>query len=217
MIGGFGRAEVLSFHATKVVHAFEGGAVVTEEDDLADRVRLMRNFGFRGYDEVVGPGTNGKMTEVSAAMGLTSLESLPALVEVNRTNHLAYRAELDGIAGLHLYEHDETEDRNHQYVVVEVDAERAGIDRDLLVEALHAENVLARRYFHPGCHRMEPYASRGFRGGPLPVTERLTRRVMCLPTGTAVGAGEIRTIGAAIRLAVRCGPEITRRRGDSHA
>src|SRR6185369_3387994 len=76
MIGGFGDAEVFSFHATKFFNTFEGGAVTTNDDDLAEKIRLMKNFGFAGYDQVIYLGTNGKMSEVSAAMGLTSLESL---------------------------------------------------------------------------------------------------------------------------------------------
>ncbi len=75
MIGNFGDAEVFSFHATKFFNTFEGGAVVTNDDELADKMRLMRNFGFAGYDNVIYLGTNGKMTEISAAMGLTGLES----------------------------------------------------------------------------------------------------------------------------------------------
>ena len=70
MIGSFGLAEVFSFHATKFLNSFEGGAVVTNDDDLAGKIRLMKNFGFAGYDEVMYIGTNGKMTEVCAAMGL---------------------------------------------------------------------------------------------------------------------------------------------------
>ena len=92
MIGGFGRAEVLSFHATKFVNSFEGGAIVTDDDALASRARLMRNFGFTDYDEVSDLGTNGKMSEAGAAMGLTSLESADEFVAVNRRNYLAYRA-----------------------------------------------------------------------------------------------------------------------------
>ncbi len=73
MIGGFGACEIFSFHATKFINCFEGGAVVTNDDALAAKLRLMRNFGFEGYDRVVYLGTNGKMTEICAAMGITSL------------------------------------------------------------------------------------------------------------------------------------------------
>ena len=72
-IGNFGEAEVFSFHATKFINAFEGGMVATNNDTLAAKIRLMKNFGFAGYDNVVHIGTNGKMNEMCAAMGLASL------------------------------------------------------------------------------------------------------------------------------------------------
>src|SRR3989442_6465611 len=87
MIGGFGDAEVLSFHATKFFNTFEGGAVVSNDDDLATRLRLMRNFGFAGYDQVVSVGINAKMTEVAAAMGLTNLESLDTFISTNQRHY----------------------------------------------------------------------------------------------------------------------------------
>ena len=98
MIGNFGQVEVFSFHATKFFNTFEGGAVVTNDDDLAAKIRLMTNFGFAGYDNVIYVGTNGKMPEVSAAMGLTGLESLDEFIAANRRNHAAYRAGLLGSA-----------------------------------------------------------------------------------------------------------------------
>jgi dTDP-4-amino-4,6-dideoxygalactose transaminase len=79
-----------------------------------------------------------------------------------------------------------------------------------LLQVLHAENVIARRYFYPGCHRMEPYRSYFPHAGYLlPETERLVGRVICLPTGTAVDEGAIRTICRIIRRAVERGPEIS--------
>ncbi len=208
-IGGFGAAEVLSFHATKFVNAFEGGAVLTNDDLLARKIRLMKNFGFHGYDNVIYIGTNGKMTEVSAAMGLTSLESLEDFRRVNRRNYELYRAGLEGIAGLTLFPYDETEQNNYQYIVVDVDEVGSRLTRDELVAVLHAENVLARRYFYPGCHRMEPYRSHFPHAHlVLPVTEKVARRVLLLPTGTSVQAADVTTICSIIRCAVRNSGEV---------
>ena len=100
MIGSFGDAEVFSFHATKFLNSFEGGAVVTNDDELARKIRLMRNFGFRAYDDVGYIGTNGKMTEASAAMGLTSLESMDEFIAINAANYRRYCEELRGVPGL---------------------------------------------------------------------------------------------------------------------
>lgn len=215
MIGGFGAAEVLSFHATKFFNTFEGGAVATNDDELAAKMRLMKNFGFDGYDNVSYVGTNGKMSEVSAAMGLTGLEALDEFVAVNRRNYACYREGLDGIAGIQLINYPAGEQCNHQYIILEVDEEQAGLSRDHLVQILHAENVLARRYFYPGCHQMEPYRSYFPHAGLLlPETERLTRRVMSLPTGTAVGPEEIAGVCEIVRLAVEHSDEARRRLAD---
>jgi dTDP-4-amino-4,6-dideoxygalactose transaminase len=202
-IGGFGLCEVLSFHATKFLNSFEGGAVVTNDDELAKKIRLMKNFGFAGYDNVVYIGTNGKMTEVCAAMGLTNLECVDAFLAANQRNYECYRAGLEGIDGLSLIEYDTTERRNYQYIVVEVDEERLGLGRDALVAVLHAENVLARKYFWPGCHSMEPYRSYFPHARLLlPETEKLAASILVLPTGTAVGPAEIKKVCEIIRTAI---------------
>lgn len=212
-VGGFGAAEVFSFHATKFVHTLEGGAITTNDGDLAARLRRMQNFGFAGYDDVRMLGTNGKMNEFSAAMGVTLLEAIDAIAATNQRHHGLYRAALAGVPGLHLREPAAAERHNWQYVVVEVDAALTGIDRDALVEMLHAENVMARRYFHPGCHRMEPYCTQDPGAGRLlPVTQQMTGRLLCLPTGTAVNAADIGKIAALLRFAVENATEIRRRR-----
>jgi len=214
MIGNFGQAEVFSFHATKFFNTFEGGAVVTNDDELAAKIRLMTNFGFAGYDNVIYVGTNGKMSEASAAMGLTGLESLDDFIAANRRNYAAYRAGLQGVPGIKLIAYDEAESCNYQYVIVEVDEAATGISRNDLVRVLHAERVLARRYFYPGCHEMEPYRSFFPHAGLLlPETERLTQRVMSLPTGTAVWPEEVEAICAIIRLAVANSQELGARLG----
>jgi dTDP-4-amino-4,6-dideoxygalactose transaminase len=208
MIGGFGTAEVLSFHATKVVNSFEGGAIVTADEEFADVARLMRNHGFADYDEVGHVGTNGKMSEIAAAMGLTSLESREEFVAANRRNYETYSAALQGVDGVELIGYDSAESCNWQYVVIEVD-ESAGLSRDELQAVLWAENVLARRYFFPGCHRMEPYrtlfpdvAER------LPETERLVQRVLALPTGTSMSTDAVTAVAGLVARAMRDAPRL---------
>jgi dTDP-4-amino-4,6-dideoxygalactose transaminase len=204
MIGNFGDAEVFSFHATKFFNTFEGGAIATNDDDLARRVLQMSNFGFVTEDTVVSLGTNGKMNEMCAAMGVTLLESLPDLVLSNYRNYVLYRHELSDVPGVTLLEHDVRERCNYQYIVIEVDPEVAGVSRDELVEILRGYNVRARRYFHPGCHRMEPYRTLYPEAGErLAETERLCARVMALPTGTVVGPAAIQGICDLIRSAIR--------------
>ena len=209
MVGTFGSLEAFSFHATKFLHTFEGGAVVTDDAAFAARLRAMRNFGFAGHEEAIEVGTNAKMNEISAAMGLTGLESFDDVVAANACNYRRYRSELEGLAGTQLLLFDEREKCNFQYVVVEVDERATGVSRDELLEVLRVENVLARRYFYPGCHRMAPYRSEVPEAGSrLPATEALANRVLVLPTGTAVTPDDVGGICEIVRLAVERGGEL---------
>ncbi len=210
MIGNFGDAEVFSFHATKFFNTFEGGAIVTNDDELAERVRLMKNFGFAGHGRVALVGTNGKMSEVSAAMGLTGLECLRQFIVANKRNYMRYKRELWRVYGVRLMEYNETEKCNYQYIVLEIDESVTSVSRDQLVTVLLAENVLARSYFSPGCHRMEPYYSEV----ELPVTEKLSSRVLSLPTGTAVRSDQISKVCEIVRFTLDHGREIASLLGD---
>jgi len=210
MIGNFGDAEVFSFHATKFLNSLEGGAVTTNDDALAAKIRLMKNFGFAGYDKVIYLGTNGKMSEMAAAMGLTSLESLDEFVATNRRNYERYRALLEGTRGIKMLTYDPGQENNYQYVVVEFDEELVGIKRDQILQILWSENVIARRYFYPGCHRMEPYRSYyPYAGLVLPETNELVERVLQLPNGTAVGMEQIDTICQILNTALANGSQIS--------
>jgi dTDP-4-amino-4,6-dideoxygalactose transaminase len=212
MIGNFGEAEVFSFHATKFFNTFEGGAIVTNNDDLAAKIRLMKNFGFFGYDTVIHIGTNGKMNEFSAAMGLTGLENLPMFLQTNYQNYQYYLKYLEGYPGIHLIRYDETEQCNYQYIVIEIDELLTNISRDYLLGILHKENILARKYFFPGCHNMEPYHSLNPSAGLLlPETEKLTTKVMVLPTGTSINKTDIQLICLLIGFAIDNAKEIKKR------
>lgn len=189
-IGGFGDAEVFSFHATKVLNTFEGGAIATNDADLADRLRRMRIFGFTGWDQVESLGTNGKLNDVAAAMGLTSLESFDRFTAINLERHDAYSEGLKHVPGVSLVRYGQHERHNYQYVVIEVGDLTGGLTRDDVQQVLLAEQVLARRYFFPGCHRMSPYAESA--GDlTLPHTEDLASRVLCLPSGAGLDNRDI--------------------------
>lgn len=209
-LGGQGMATVFSFHATKFINSGEGGAVVTNHDELAEKIRLMTNFGFRTYDEVIHVGTNGKLDELSAAMGLTNLESLEQIVAVNQCNYEAYERELRNIPGVRLMEYRPNGRFNYQYVIAEI-AGSCAISRDTLVKVLWAENFLVRKYFWPGCHRMEPYKSLYPNAYlTLPVTEEVAAKILVLPTGQSVNRIVISKAAGIIKAAVEHGPEIER-------
>ncbi len=207
-IGSFGDAAVYSFHATKFVNSLEGGAIVTNQDALANRLKQVRNFGFRGYDNVEALGTNGKMDEFRAAVGIGSLESMDEFIAINRRNWLRYKEGLQGTPGIELYDYPIDECQNYQYVVLAV-TEACPLRRNELLNVLWTENIQARRYFFPGLHNMEPY-----RGStvhvrfPLPGTERASQQVLVLPTGQSMQAEDVDQVVDVIRSAIEHASEV---------
>lgn len=199
-VGRFGSAEVLSFHATKVINSFEGGAVLTEDDDLAERLRRFRNFGFTGVDSVDGIGTNAKMSEISAAMGITSLDAFDVFVSHNRSVFDTYQAGLEDVPGIQFLSYDESEQSNFQYAVVLVESATFGFNADILVSMLAAEGIVARRYFKPGLHQIEPYRSRERGPSAFPVTDFVVARSVVLPSGMATASEDATAIANCIRF-----------------
>lgn len=213
-LGTYGTAEVVSFHATKAINTFEGGAVLTADDGIAERARRMRNFGSHDGDAPAVVGTNAKMCEAAAAMGLTMLEDVDHVFAANRATHERYAGRLAGIPGVRLFPFDRGSISNYQYTVVEIDPAAAGISRDGVMRVLHAEHVLARRYFHPGCHRLEPYRSDSPAHDPhLPATDWLCDRVLCLPTGGRMSEADVDAVADLLAFAQAHGPAIARRLG----
>jgi len=188
-LGGFGDAEVFSFHATKVFSTGEGGAITTNSDDLAEKLRLMRNFGFTNYDKTEHIGTNAKMSELAAAYGLVHLDQLDSIIEQNKKIHQAYLDEFSEFQELTFLDYPFPGKSNYQYVVAKVPSDI----RDSLVDYFHAHSILLRRYFHPGCHRMEPYASREqYQELHLSNTDKISSEIVVFPTGTQVTPSTIK-------------------------
>jgi len=199
-VGGFGVAETFSFHATKFVNTAEGGAITTNNDALAARLRSERRFGFDSDGEMVDVGTNGKMPEICAALGLTYLESFNELLAANKATYMQYKAELADISGISLLPLEAFENCNYQYVVATVDESETQLSRDSLLRVLQAENILAKRYFHPGCHRIIPGVPES--STQLAVTERLVETVLVLPGGASINRHEITGVCETLRLTV---------------
>lgn len=194
MIGNFGDCEVFSFHATKFFNSFEGGAIATNSNELAQKIRLMQNFGFVGYDNVDYIGTNGKMTEICAAMGLVNLNSIDSFIDVNKKHYNYYKDRITDIKGLEIIEYNEEEKCNYQYIVLEISPEYK-YGRDELIEVLHKNGIIARKYFWPGCHKMEPYKSLQPNAGlMLQTTEEVAEKIVVLPTGTTLGDKDLEKV-----------------------
>lgn len=136
-------------------------------------------------------------------MGWTSLENINEFIEINHQNYQCYQEELKEIKGIKLFTYNQQEQCNYQYIVLEIDEEITKISRDKLVEILTAENIIARRYFYPGCHRSEPYRSYFPHAGLLlPETEKLSARVMFLPTGVSMNPDKIIKITNLIKFII---------------
>ena len=142
------------------------------------------------------------MIEVAAAMGLVNLDAIDEVIAANRRNHHTYREALSGLPGINLLSFDETERNNYQYVVMEL-GKSCPVSRDRIIEALHAENIRARKYFWPGCHNMQPYRDLYPHAGLLlPNTQLVADRVVVLPTGTTMSSEMVNTVASVIRVLI---------------
>ena len=179
-IASWGDLSMFSFHATKLYHSIEGGALVFKDAGLKKTFDYLKNFGFENETEVVMPGTNAKMNEFQALMGLLVLDHLGELVSKRKTIVDCYRQRLGGIPGIKMPPLPPPGVLwNYAYMPVEVLPEYP-LARDALYERLKTYNVFARRYFYPlltdfPCYRELP------RGDPLCVAGGVARRILTLP------------------------------------
>lgn len=206
-IANFGSIEVFSFHATKVLSATEGGCLCTNDDELAARLRNIRSSYGAGKPVPVVKTSNGRMSEVQAAIALMSLEDFPQNQQKNETLFRKYAERLKHIPGIKLVKPAGVAFSNYQYVVCEVDEDIFGLSRDSLIAVLKAENVNARRYFYPGTHR-----SIGYRDSlpefadSLPVTDHLCASCIQLPIGAMIDNNAVDTICEIIDKSQRNSP-----------
>ncbi|MEM8571460.1 MAG: DegT/DnrJ/EryC1/StrS family aminotransferase [Pseudomonadota bacterium] len=208
-IGGFGRAEVFSFHATKALGAAEGGCITTDGDALAARLRGIRpSYGSEPSSEPYRV-INSRMSEAQAAIALMNLDDFEAIRARNKRLFTAYAEGLSGIEGLRVLHPTRVSKSNYQYAVCDVNAERFGVSRDLLMAALQAENVQARRYFYPGIHRSAEFGTDPNPATPpLPVTETLCAECLQLPLGAKTDEDTVELICALIAEVQRRSAEL---------
>lgn len=181
-IGNFGNAEVLSFHATKLFHTFEGGAILTNDSELAKKLRSLRNFGINGTDHSDYLGTNAKMNEVSAVCGLSMLPEMPKVISKLKSIHSKYASALNGVRGVSHITFSKDISHNGQYFPIFIDKELFGINRDQLWAYLWSRGIQSRRYFYPTLNMSEPYRSSTPQDmNVFPVSERVSESVLCLP------------------------------------
>jgi dTDP-4-amino-4,6-dideoxygalactose transaminase len=187
-IGGFGDAEVFSMHSTKLLNAFEGGYITTNNRQLAAKLDDMKRSGFGDDDSVdAARGLNAKLSEVHAAMALASLDEVVEQVVLNCRKYDLYVAGLRNIDGLKIVEHKESERPDYRLIVVKID-DTWPLSRENTLRFLQSENVLARPYYSPLNHKEVTYP----RICPnLPMTEAIFRDFMVLPCGTHISDDDV--------------------------
>lgn len=182
-IGTFGDISMFSFHATKLFHTAEGGALTVNDKQLKARIDLLKNFGIKNEEEVVMPGINGKMNEVQAALGLAVLDAVEAEQEKRRSIYSCYRTMLKDIQGLTCISHDTSGVKSGmQYFVIRIDKDQFGCSRDDVHEALRKYNVNTRKYFYPLCSEYPCYQYLPSSvAASLPVAHKVAQEVLALP------------------------------------
>ncbi len=179
-VANFGDASMFSFHATKVYHTIEGGAVCFRDDALVQVLDDMKNFGIRGPERVAFIGGNAKMNEFQAAMGLCNLRHIGECIALRKAVHDRYFERLDGVEGLRLCPPQPGVTPNYAYFPVVFRGYKR--TRDEVFERLKAQGIIARKYFHPLTNAFECYADQPWADPEqTPVAKLAASQVLTIP------------------------------------
>jgi dTDP-4-amino-4,6-dideoxygalactose transaminase len=179
LVGGFGNAQIFSFHATKAFSTMEGGCLCSHDPDILNRAKAIRNFGQVADGDCAEPGLNGKLTELCALIGLEQLENFHQSAKNRRRAVRRMRRGLEEIPGLRLGQAPSNQEPIWLYLPVVVDRPRFGLDREQVSAVLDKENLFVRKYYSPPCHHMSVY--RTVNEISLPQTEATAYNVVALP------------------------------------
>ncbi|SFL45339.1 DegT/DnrJ/EryC1/StrS family aminotransferase [Pelosinus propionicus] len=194
-IGNFGDISMMSFHATKLFHTVEGGALTYRDKHLKDRIDLLKNFGIKGQEEVVMPGINGKMNEIQAAIGLVVLNYIE---EERRKRAIlidTYRRCLMDVEGISFLSDIAGVKSNSQYFVMRISEKIFGRSRNYVYDEFMKYNVFTRKYFYPlcseyTCYRHLPSSSMV----NLPVAHKVVQEVLSMPLYGELTVNEVEKI-----------------------
>lgn len=179
-VANFGDASVFSFHATKVFHTIEGGAVTFQAHGLYEKLRNLKNFGIRGEELVVETGTNAKMNEFAAIMGLCNLRHIEEEINKRRDRVDYYKKYLGDIQGIHMFVENEDVEYNASYLPVKIDPLEFGCTRDELFGYLREKGIAARKYFYPLITEQICYKDK-YGNADVPVAKRISGEILTLP------------------------------------
>ena len=179
-VGTFGDASMFSLHATKVFHSIEGGALTYREDDYADCFEQWRMFGMQGKEDVVCVGTNAKLTEFAAAMGLCNLRHVEEQIALRKAAVARYHERFDGHNGIVLCSERPGIKYNYAYMPVRFIDRLFGKTRDMVCGELEREQIFARRYFYPLTSEFSMYQGM-FPITATPIAKEISEQILCLP------------------------------------
>jgi dTDP-4-amino-4,6-dideoxygalactose transaminase len=203
-IASFGDATMFSFHATKLFHTGEGGALAVQSAEMKKTIDLLRNFGIQDEFRVKTPGMNGKMNELQAALGLCVLEKVRAEKEKRAAVARIYRERLSDAPGITCAPEMDLDKDSLQYFWIRID-KASPVDRDGVYEELKKLNVFARKYFYPLCSEYECYRDLpSARSENLPVAHAVAAEVLCLPFFGCLAESDAERISEMV-LAIACG------------
>jgi len=196
--GGFGDAQIFSFHATKAFNTMEGGCLCSNDEELVERARAIRNFGQSTGGDCAIAGLNGKMMEICAILGIEQLKTFDKAAANRRRCVYRMGNGLASIDGLSVGRAPADQDPIWLYLPVVIKTTTFGCDRDHAAALLARENLHVRKYYSPPCHHMSIYSD-GRRQAVLPVSERIARNVLALPVYNDMTAAECDGIVEAFR------------------
>ena len=179
-IGNYGDASCFSFHATKVFHTIEGGAVCYNNEEFGRKIYNLKNFGIRGPEEVESVGANAKMDEFRAAMGICNLRHIDEQIRKRATLVQHYRERLTNLPGIQLNLTQAGVTSNYGYFPVLFNKENFGYSRDEIFDRLEEQGIYTRKYFYPIISEYDCYKD-NFDPHETPVAMDVSRRVLTLP------------------------------------
>lgn len=198
-IGNYGDITMYSFHATKLFNTIEGGALACNDKELKEKIELLKNFGIKNKEEIVEVGTNGKMNEFQAAMGLEVLKEVENERKKRNKIKKVYHNELEDVDGINFIDEAENIRSSQQYLVIRIDEDQFGISRDEVYEKLKEYNVYVRKYFYPLCSNFESYQNLDSAdANNLPVANKIVDQVLSLPFYGDLGTAEAEKIAKII-------------------
>jgi len=197
-VGRFGDAEVFSGSPTKAFTTVEGGIVATNNTEIAQKIKIGRNYGHRGDYNCEMPGMSARMSELHAALGLNLLPHVSSDVEKRNRVARKYRKGLDKLPGIRFQKITTNSKSTYKDFAILVDREKFGLSRDQLASCLEKENVMTRKYFYPPIHMQKCYPELNVEDSALPNTSHVSKSVLCLPMFSELVDEQIRGIVEAV-------------------